>query len=136
MSLLLAILRTLAPEGTGNKFGGGMFVKNMYDRRKRTNPGPRYVDRYDLVSGEPVPFTNGTSVDTPALVRTATIHPEPTPIKARAASRSTRPMADVITFIRSGETLARAEKMVLEEQAIRERQYLNNAVAILLLLAS
>ena len=136
MSLLLAILRTLAPEGTGNKFGGGMFVKNMYDRRKRTNPGPRYVDRYDLVSGEPVPFTNGTSADAPALARAVPSQPEPTPAKARAASRTARPMADVITFIRSGETLARAEKMVLEEQAIRERQYLNNAVAILLLLAS
>ena len=138
MSLLLAILRTLAPEGTGNKFGGGMFVKNMYDRRKRTNPGPRFVDRYDLVSGDPTlltsPDLDGVNTQRGAnpIKPLATASP-----KVKAVARSTRELSAILTFTGGPKANTNAERMIQAEMEIRARKNsYNDAAAILLLLAS
>ena len=135
MSLLLAILRTAS---TANKFGGGMFVKAMYDRRKRTNPGPRYVDRYDLVSGEPVLLTSpdlggvNTQGGANPIKTLATASP-----KFKAVSRSTRELSAILTFTGGPKANTNAERMIQAEMEIRARKNsYNDAAAILLLLAS
>ena len=143
MSLLLAILRTLAPvPETGNKFGGGMFVRAMYDRRKRTKAPPRFIDRYDLVTkgnessvnGENMPANGNISPGRNLLpVQNQPKIAKVTPVK----TRRNLPTVNLFTIVHQGGVAqANAEKLVKAELEIQARRNLNDAIAVLLLLAS
>ena len=130
MSLLLAILRTLAPESTANKFGGGMFVKAMYDRRRRTKAPPRFVE----YAGEGNPATPEAEA---AQTKGRNLLPAPNPTKIKTAIRlDHRPVINLTTFAEGGAARAKAEKIMKAELEIQARRNQNDALAVILLLAS
>ena len=133
MSLLLAILRTLAPESTANKFGGGMFVKAMYDRRKRTKAPPRFVE----YAGEGNPITPEAQSEAIQTNKGRNLLPVPKPTKIKAATRQAgRPVISLSTFADGGVARQNAERMMKAELEIHARRNQNDALAVILLLAS
>lgn len=132
MSLLLAILRTLAPESTANKFGGGMFVKAMYDRRKRTKAPPRFVE----YAGEGNPAIPETQPEA-TQPKGRNLLPAPKPTKIKTVTRlDHRPVINITTFAEGGAARAKAEKIMKAELEIQARKNQNDALAVILLLAS
>ena len=130
MSLLLAILQTLSPPDTGNKFGGGMFVKAMYDRRRRTKAPPRFVE----YAGEGNPATPEAEATQP---KGRNLLPAPKPTKIKTATRlDHRPVINLTTFAEGGAARAKAEKIMKSELEIQARRNQNDALAVILLLAS
>lgn len=126
MSLLLAILRTLAPESTANKFGGGMFVKAMYDRRRRTKAPPRFIE-----------YTGEGNQPPEAQPKGRNLLPAPKPTKIKTATRlDHRPVINITTFAEGGAARAKAEKIMKAELEIQARRNQNDALAVILLLAS
>lgn len=142
MSLLLAILRTLAPPvpDTGNKFGGGMFVRAMYDRRKRTKAPPRFIDRYDLVTKGNESSANGENMPADGNISPGRnllpVQSQPKITRAKPVRSKHKPVIDLITFAEGGVARANAERMMKAELEIQARRNLNDAIAVLLLLAS
>lgn len=130
MSLLLAILQTLSPPDTGNKFGGGMFVKAMYDRRRRTKAAPRFIE----YTGEGNPASPAAEATQP---RGRNLLPAHKPAKIKTAIRlDHRPVINLTTFAEGGAARAKAEKIMRAELEIQARRNQNDALAVILLLAS
>lgn len=132
MSLLLAILQALSPPDTGNKFGGGMFVKAMYDRRRRTKAPPRFVE----YAGEGNPSTLEAQPEA-THPKGRNLLPAPKPAKIKTATRlDHRPVINITTFAEGGAARAKAEKIMKAELEIQARRNQNDALAVILLLAS
>ena len=138
MSLLLAILNT-ASEGFKPFGGGGVFIFKLYERRKRaTSPAQPRIVEYEGERHSGMSEVLG-SQDAHPIPRGKNILPVPKVPKIKSAVRklpSQNHSINLMSFALGGVAQQNAERLMQAEIAIQERRIYNDAVAIMLLLAS
>ena len=129
------------PEET-NRLAGGMFVQALYARRKRTKAPPRFIDRYDAITTGDESPANGDNLPTNGNNSTGKnllpVQNQPKIVKVTPVkTRRKLPTVNLFTIAHQGGVAqANAERLVKAELEIQARRNLNDAIAVLLLLAS
>ena len=138
MSLLLAILNT-ASEGFKPFGGGGVFIFKLYERRKRaTSPAQPRIVEYEGERHSGMSEMPGSQEATPAP-KGKNLLPVPKVPKIKGAVRKEfkhNPTINLASFALGGVAQQNAERLMKAEIEIQERRIYNDAVAIMLLLAS
>lgn len=134
MSLLLALLHVIVPPDTKNQFGGGMFVQviRAHNKRKTAPIKPRFTEyESDSKMWEGFKeFPNSTGKNL------APVAQKPTPKQYKGHKQTSNSIINLSTIQSGGVAKQNIERVITEELAIQARINQNNAIALLLLLAS